>query len=111
MKSNLYSKFKQIDMRVGKIIKVEEFPEAMKPAYKLLIDFGKEIGVRKSSAQVTNYTIDILLNKTCIAVVNLDYKQVGPFISECLVLGSVDKEGKVLLLEPDFNSNLGDRVF
>ena len=72
MKSNLYSKFKQIDMRVGKIIKVAEFPEAMKPAYKLLIDFGKEIGVRKSRAQVTNYTIDNLLNKTCIGVVNLD---------------------------------------
>ena len=110
MESNLYNKFSEIDIRVGRIIQAEEFPESEKASYKLSIDFGEELGVKKSSAQITNYKTTELNNRLCIAVINLGYKQIGPFISECLILGSVDKKGEVLLLEPDSKANLGDRV-
>ena len=110
MDSNLYKQFNSIDIRVGKIIQAGEFPEAQNPSYKLIIDFGEKIGVLKSSAQITNYSIDELNKKLCIAVVNLGDKQIGPFISECLILGSINKNGEVLLLEPNPNAELGDRI-
>ena len=110
MDSNLYKQFNSIDIRVGKIIQAGEFPEAQNPSYKLKIDFGEKIGVLKSSAQITNYSIKELNKKLCIAVVNLGDKQIGPFISECLILGSINKNGEVLLLEPNQNAELGDRV-
>ena len=110
MDSNLYKQFNSIDIRVGKIIQAGEFPEAQNPSYKLKIDFGEEIGVLQSSAQITNYSIGELNNKLCIAVVNLGDKQIGPFISECLILGSINKKGEVLLLEPNQYAELGDRV-
>lgn len=110
MDSNLYKKFSEIDIRVGKIIEAKEFPEANKASYKLRIDFGKDLGILKSSAQITNYNIDDLPNRLCIAVVNLGNKQVGPFLSECLILGSVNDEGKVLLLNPSADAQLGDKI-
>ena len=110
MDSDLYKKFSEIDIRVGKIIQAKEFPEAQNPSYKLKIDFGEKIGVLQSSAQITNYSIKELNKKLCIAVVNLGDKQIGPFISECLILGSINKNGEVLLLEPNPNAELGDRI-
>ena len=110
MDSSLYTKFTEIDIRVGKILKVEEFPEAQNASYKLTIDFGEELGTMKSSAQITNYMIDELSNRLCVAIVNLGEKQIGPFISECLILGSIGINGEVLLLEPDSGANLGDRI-
>ena len=110
MDSDLYKKFSEIDIRIGKIIQAKEFPEAQNPSYKLKIDFGEEIGVLQSSAQITNYSIKELNKKLCIAVVNLGDKQIGPFISECLILGSINKKGEVLLLEPNQYAELGDRV-
>ncbi len=95
-----WTDFEKVEMRVGTVIEVQDFPEARNPAYKLQIDFGKELGVKKSSAQITErYTKEELLGKQVIAVVNFPKKQIGPFMSECLVLGAV--EGKsVTLLEP-----------
>jgi len=110
MDSDLYKKFSEIDIRVGTIIQAKEFPEAQNPSYKLKIDFGEKIGVLQSSAQITNYSIKELNKKLCIAVVNLGDKQIGPFISECLILGSINKKGEVLLLEPNQYAELGDRV-
>ena len=104
---NLFSK---LDIRVGKIIRAEEFKEATKPAYILSIDFGDDIGIKKTSAQITNYTLKELLNKSCIAVINLGDKQIGPIMSQCLVLGSISRNGNVLLLEPDTNAKLGDKI-
>ena len=104
---NLFSK---LDIRVGKIISAEKFKEAIKPAYILTIDFGLDIGVKKTSAQVTNYTLKELENKKCIAVINLGDKQIGPIMSQCLVLGSITPNGDVLLLNPDKNAKLGDKI-
>jgi len=93
----VFEDFTKLDIRAGTIIAVDEFPEARKPAYKLTIDFG-ELGVKKSSAQITDlYSKEDLLNKQIVAVVNFPPKQVGPFISECLVLGSYSKDGVVIL--------------
>ena len=111
MESNLYNIFSEIDIRVGKIVKVQEFPEAKSPSYKLDIDFSDELGIMKSSAQITNYKIEDLTGLACIAVINLGKKQIGPYISECLILGSINKEGKVLLLEPNSDAKLGDRIY
>ncbi len=106
-----YSDFEKVDMRVGKIIKVEEFPEARKPAYKLWIDFG-EIGTRQSSAQVTKlYTPDTLLGRHIIAVTNFGVKKIGGFRSEVLVLGTEIEPGTVQLLDPGPDVSLGARVF
>ena len=91
MNSELVNLFFDLDIRVGKIIKVEDFKEAIKPAYKLEIDFGEAIGLKKSSAQITNYSKEYLLDRKVISVINLGEKQVGPFISQCLVLGSITK--------------------
>ena len=91
---NLFSK---LDIRVGKIVSAEKFKEAIKPAYILTIDFGLDIGIKKTSAQVTNYTLKELENKNSIAVINLGDKQIGPIMSQCLVLGSISPNGDVLL--------------
>ncbi len=97
-----YDDFLKIDIRVGKIIKVEDFPEAKKPAYKLTIDFGPEVGQKVSSAQLVKYyRKDELLGKMVLGVVNFSPKQIGPFTSEALTLGVPDKDGECILIEPD----------
>lgn len=106
-----WSEFERTDMRVGTIIEVNDFPEARKPAYQLTIDFGAEIGIRKSSAQITkHYLKEDLVNRQIVAVVNFPRKQIGKFMSECLVLGAVGEEGDVILLAPDFKIENGLRI-
>lgn len=106
-----WNEFERTDMRVGTIIEVNDFPEARKPAYQLTIDFGSEIGIRKSSAQITKrYQKEDLLNRQIVAVVNFPKKQIGKFMSECLVLGAVGEEGDVILLAPDFRIPNGLRI-
>lgn len=96
-----WNDFEKIDMRVGTVMAVNDFPKARKPAYQLLIDFGNEIGIKKSSAQITaHYKKDDLLNRQVIAVVNFPPKQIADFISECLVLGVYDENKDVILLQP-----------
>ena len=102
--------FMELDIRVGKIISAEEFPEIKKPSYLLNIDFGEEIGIKKTSAQITNYSLEALINRKCIGIINLGEKQIRSIMSQCLILGSIDKEGNVLLLNPDEDSSLGDKV-
>lgn len=97
-----YDDFLKIDIRVGTVIAAENFPEAKKPAYKLTIDFGPDIGIKKSSAQITDlYAPDSLIGKQICAVVNFPKRQIGPFMSEVLTLGFSDKEGKISLIQPD----------
>jgi len=105
-----WDEFEAVDMRVCRVIEVEDFPEARRPAWKLRIDFGHEIGERRSSAQIRNYERSDLEGRHVVAVVNFPPKQIGPFMSECLVLGAVTKDGTVILLEPDPGANLGDRI-
>ena len=106
-----WNEFERTDMRVGTIIEVNDFPEARKPAYQLTIDFGNEIGIRKSSAQITKrYEKEDLINRQIIAVINFPKKQIGKFMSECLVLGAVGEEGDVILLAPDFKIENGLRI-
>jgi tRNA-binding protein len=105
-----WDEFMRVDMRVGRIVEVEDFPEARKPAWKLRVDFGEEIGVRRSSAQITNYGRDDLVGRLVVAVVNFPPKQIGPVRSECLVLGTYTGDGAVLLLTPEPEAALGDRV-
>ena len=104
-----WNDFTKVDMRVGRISDVNDFPEAKKPAYILTINFGK-LGERKTSAQVTNYTKEELLDREIVAVVNLPAKQIGPIMSEVLVLGGVEQDGTVRLLKPDPSCQLGSRV-
>lgn len=107
-----YNDFEKVDIRVGRIIKVEDFPQARKPAYKLHIDFGPEIGTKKSSAQVTrHYTKEELLGRQVMGVVNFPPKQIGPFVSEVLTLGVADSNGNVVLLSPTKEAPLGGRMF
>ncbi len=107
-----YSDFEKVDIRVGEIIAVDDFPEAKKPAYKLTIDFGSEIGIKKSSAQITkHYTKEDLLGKQVMGVVNFPPKQIGPFISESLTLGLPDEQGDVVLLTPTKNVPKGGKMF
>ena len=97
-----WADFEKIDLRIGTVLAAKEFPEARKPAYKLTIDFGTKLGVKKSSAQITdNYQPSELVGKQVIAVVNFPPKQIGPFISECLVLGSYQSDHSVVLLSSD----------
>lgn len=106
-----WSEFEKTDMRVGTIIAVADFPEARKPAYQLTINFGSEIGIRKSSAQITKrYKKEDLIDRQIVAVVNFSKKQIGKFMSECLVLGSVDEENDIVLLSPDFKVQNGLRI-
>ena len=107
-----YAEFERVDIRVGRIVEVEDFPEARKPAFKLRIDFGPALGVRKSSAQTTkHYTKAALLNRLVVAVVNFPPKQIGPVMSEVLTLGVPDGDGGVVLLMPERDVPLGGRMF
>jgi tRNA-binding protein len=107
-----YEDFEKVDIRVGKILSVEDFPEARKPAYKLTIDFGSEIGTKRSSVQITkHYTKEELVGKLVIGVVNFPPKQIGPFISETLTLGLPDGSGGVVLLSPTKEVPIGGRMF
>ena len=105
-----WEEFERVDMRVGRVTAVEEFPEARRPAWKLTIDFGAEIGTRRSSAQITNYERAELEGSLVVAVINFPPKQIGPFMSECLVVGALDDEQGVILLRPDREVALGDRI-
>jgi len=107
----LWTDFEKVEMRTGTIITVGDFPEAHKPAYQLTIDFGIEIGIKKSSAQITKqYRKEDLLGKQIIAVVNFPKKQIGKFSSECLVLGSVGTENDIVLLTSDSKVENGLRI-
>lgn len=102
METISWNDFEKIDIRTGTIIKAEAFPKAKKPAYQLLIDFGKELGIKRSSAQITAYyKIEDLINRQVVAVVNFPPKQIANFVSECLVLGVYDEQNNVVLLQPD----------
>lgn len=104
--------FEKLDIRVGRIIDIQNFPEAKKPAYKLTIDFGEEIGIKKSSVQITqNYTKEELKDKLVLGVVNFPPRQIGPFSSEVLTLGVPDINGNVVLLEPERDVPLGGRMY
>lgn len=106
-----WTDFEKTEMRIGTITDAREFPEARKPAYQLTIDFGKEVGLRKTSAQITQrYELEALVGRQVVAVVNFPKKQIGPFMSECLVLGAVGSGGDVVLLAPDFVVENGLRV-
>ena len=109
MDSNVEN-FANLDIRVGQILSAEVFEEAKKPAYILKIDFGNDIGIKKTSAQITNYQLDELVGVRCIGVINLGDKQIGPIISQCLILGSISDNGEVLLLQPSPEADLGDKV-
>ena len=109
METNV-EKFANLDIRVGEILSAEVFEEAKKPAYILKIDFGKNIGIKKTSAQITNYDTSELIGFKCVGIVNLGDKQIGPIISQCLILGSTDSNGDVLLLKPSEGSMIGDKV-
>lgn len=103
--------FEKVDMRTGTIVDAQDFPEARKPAYRLWIDFGPEIGIRRSSAQITvHYSKEQLLQRMVIAVVNFPPKQIAGFISECLVLGVYDQHNDVILLKPDQPAGNGLKI-
>lgn len=102
--------FQRIDMRVGRVVAVEDFPEARNPAWKLTIDFGPEIGVKRSSAQITHYTREELDGRLVIGVVNFPPRRIAGFSSEALVLGALDDEKDVVLLRPDRDCRVGDRI-
>ena len=105
-----FDDFLKVDMRVGRIVAVEDFPEARKPAWKLRIDFGPEVGEKRSSAQIKNYSREALEGRLVVGVVNFPPRQIGPVRSEVLVLGAVSDDHPVLLLEPDEGSQPGDRI-
>ncbi|GGO28337.1 tRNA-binding protein [Gemmobacter aquaticus] len=107
-----YDDFARVDIRVGRITRAEPFPEARKPAYKLWIDFGPEIGERRSSAQITrHYTLEELVGRQVLGVVNFPPRQIGPVRSEVLVLGLPDADGEVVLIGPGHDVPLGGRMF
>jgi tRNA-binding protein len=105
-----FHEFLAVDMRVGRVIAVDAFPEARKPAWKLTIDFGAEVGVKRSSAQIKHYARQELLDTLVVAVVNFPPRQIGPFMSEVLVLGALDDELGVVLLRPDRGAEPGSRI-
>jgi tRNA-binding protein len=107
-----YDDFQKVDIRVGRIVKAEPFPEARKPAFKLWVDFGGDLGVKRSSAQITaHYTLEGLIGRQVVAVVNFPPRQIGPVMSEVLVLGVPDEAGEVVLLGPGHEVPLGGRMF
>lgn len=105
-----FDQFTAVDMRVGRIVAVDDFPEARVPAWKLTIDFGPELGLKRSSAQITHYSREQLQGRLVIGVVNLAPRQIGPFRSEVLVLGALDDDRGVVLLAPDQDAALGSRI-
>ena len=107
-----FADFENVDIRVGTIVAVEPFPEARKPAFKLKIDFGAALGIKKSSAQITkHYSADELIGRQVAAVVNFPPRQIGPFMSEVLTLGFPDSEGGVVLVAPDLKVPNGGKLF
>ncbi len=107
-----FDDFLRVDIRVGRIVDVEPFPEARKPAFKLKIDLGSEIGIKRSSAQLTkNYKIEDLIGKQVLCVVNFPPRQIGPFLSEVLTLGVPDELGECILITPDKDAPLGGRLY
>lgn len=107
-----FDDFLKVDIRIGRVLKAEDFPEARKPAFKLTIDFGPEIGVKKSSAQITkHYTLDQLEDRLVAAVVNFPPRQIGPIMSEVLTLGFPDADGEVVLAGVDRDAVVGGRLF
>ena len=106
-----WEEFEKVEMRIGTILEVNDFPEARKPADQLIIDFGDEIGIRKTSAQITKrYSKDGLIGKQIVAIINFPKKQIGKFNSECLVLGSVGEENDIVLLTSDIKVTNGLRI-
>ena len=107
-----FAEFDKIDVRVGRVVGVEPFPEARKPAYKLRIDFGPDVGIKRSSAQLTRrYKAEELMDRLVVAVVNFPPRQIGPFLSEVLTLGVPDADGAVVLLRPDADVPVGGRMY
>ncbi len=107
-----YEDFEKLDVRVGKIVEVEDFPEARKPSYKLKIDFGSEIGIKRSCAQLPqNYSKEDLKDKLVLGIVNFPPRQIGPAVSEVLTLGAPDKNGDCILISPDKTVPLGGRLY
>jgi tRNA-binding protein len=107
-----FDDFLKVDIRVGRIVAAEPFPQARKPAFKLTIDFGPEIGTKRSSAQITvNHSLDELVGAQVLAVVNFPPRQIGPFISEVLTLGVPDANGDVMLIRPDRDVPVGGRLY
>jgi tRNA-binding protein len=107
-----YADFEKVDIRVGRISRAEPFPEARKPAYRLWVDFGPEIGEKRSSAQITtHYTIEELIGRQVLGVVNFPPRQIGPVLSEVLILGVPDEDGSVVLIGPGHEVPLGGKLF
>lgn len=107
-----FEAFMGADIRVGIVTAVDDFPEARKPAWKLTIDFGEEIGVKRSSAQIVkHYSKDDLLGRKVLALVNVAPRQIGPFMSECLTLGVPDEDGEVVLIQPERDVPVGGKLF
>ncbi|KAM3583121.1 hypothetical protein VKS41_004870 [Umbelopsis sp. WA50703] len=106
-----FDDFLKTDIRVGRIVEVNPFPEARKPAWKLKVDLGEEIGVKKTSAQITQYTAEELMGTLVMAVVNFKPRQIGKYMSEILVLGVPDSEGNVVLIRPDKDVPIGGRLY
>lgn len=107
-----YDDFQKVELRTGKVLEAQDFPEAHQPAYKLLIDFGPDIGIKKSSAQiVANYSKEDLIGKNVVAVMNFSPKQIGPFVSQVLTCGADDRDGNVVLLSFDKSVSPGQRIY
>jgi tRNA-binding protein len=105
-----FDHFVAVDMRVGRVVAVDDFPEARVPAWKLMIDFGPEVGIKRSSAQITHYPRSALEGTLVVGVVNFPPRQIGPFSSEALVLGALDDDEGVVLLRPDKDAAVGSRI-